>query len=60
MYREPDLSKTFRITGDGVVSFPLIGKVKVQGLATTEIEAVLEQRMSQGYLVHPQVSVGVA
>jgi polysaccharide export outer membrane protein len=60
VYREPDLSKRFRVTGGGSISFPLIGKVKVAGLPMAEIERTLEQHLARGYLVKPQVSVMVA
>lgn len=60
VYREPDLSKRFRVTGDGMISFPLIGKVKVAGFTMAEVERTLEQRLAQGYLVKPQASVMVA
>lgn len=60
VYREPDLSKRFRVTGDGMISVPLIGKVQVAGLTMAEIERTLEQRLARGYLVKPQVSVMVA
>jgi polysaccharide export outer membrane protein len=60
VYRESDLSKRFRVTGGGRISFPLIGTVKVAGLTMAEIEHLLEQRLAQGYLIKPQVSVMVA
>ncbi|MDH3599144.1 MAG: polysaccharide biosynthesis/export family protein [Candidatus Tectomicrobia bacterium] len=60
VYREPDLSKRFRVTGEGMISFPLIGKVKIAGLTMAEVERNLEKRLAQGYLVKPQASVMVA
>ncbi len=60
VYREADLSRTFRVRGDGFFSFPLIGRVRAQGCTTAELETALERRLAQGYLVKPQVSVAVA
>ena len=60
VYDEPDLSKNFRITGGGFISFPLIGRVQVNGRTASEIEEMLAQRLAQGYLINPQVSLAVA
>ncbi len=60
VYDEPDLSKKLRVSGNGSISFPLIGKIQVQHLSTTEIEEHIERMLSPRYLLHPQVSVQVA
>lgn len=60
VYREPDLSKRYRVMGAGTISFPMIGKVNVGNLTMAEIEQVLESNLAQGYLMNPQVSVMVA
>lgn len=60
VFDEADLSKNYRVTGEGSISFPLIGKVLVNGRTTSEIEEVLSQRLAQGYLIDPQVSLVVA
>jgi polysaccharide export outer membrane protein len=43
----------------GNISMPLIGNVKVVDLTPTEVDAKLTQLLSQKYLQHPEVSVGV-
>ena len=57
VYDQPQLSRTYSVQADGSLTFPLIGRVKVGGLTTSDVEAELRQRLSQGYLKNPQVGV---
>lgn len=59
VYDQPDLSKTVRISPDGLISFPLLGSLKVKGNTVTELQNLLERRLSEDYLVNPQVSIYV-
>ena len=57
-YDEPDLSTPeIRISFDGYLNFPLLGKVKTTGLTTSELESELERLLQDGYILHPQISV---
>jgi polysaccharide export outer membrane protein len=58
VYGEPDLTKTVRVAVDGNISYPLLGRVKVAGLTTQELEDSLSKLLREGgYIVNPQVSV---
>src|SRR3989339_370278 len=59
VYQEPDLDKAIRVSQDGYISFPLIGKVKVDGLTIIEAEKTLADLLGKDYLVDPQVNVFV-
>ena len=59
VYSEPDLSGTYRISADGSVDYPFAGRIMIAGLRTGEIQALLIQKLKQGYLRNPQVSVMV-
>jgi len=60
VYGEPDLTKTVRVAADGTISYPLIGKVNVDGLTTQGLEEKLSKLLIDGgYIVNPQVSVYV-
>ncbi|MBE7443794.1 MAG: polysaccharide biosynthesis/export family protein [Planctomycetia bacterium] len=48
-----------RVSIEGTISFPLIGDVPVAGLTPFQLEKKLEQLLSEGYLVNPNVSVVV-
>ncbi len=55
----PDLSKPVRVSEDGDISVPLVGRVHVTGKTTSELEQELAGRWSNGYLENPQVTVFV-
>lgn len=61
VYEEKDLSReAVRVSADGYISFPLIGRVKVDNLTTAEIEKLLAQKLAEGkYLLDAHVSVMV-
>lgn len=48
---------TIRVSHDGILSFPLIGDINVQGLTTQEVAKALETRLKDGYLRDPKVTV---
>ncbi|MCX5901622.1 MAG: polysaccharide export protein [Proteobacteria bacterium] len=48
-----------RVSADGYLSFPLIGRFKAAGLTTAQIEELITQKLSRGYVVDAHVSVEV-
>jgi polysaccharide export outer membrane protein len=59
VYDHPDLTTIARVSGDGLITLPLIGAVKVSGLSTTQISQRLTDLFADGYIVDPHVSVFV-
>jgi polysaccharide export outer membrane protein len=61
VYEEKDLSReAIRVSADGYISFPLIGRVKVDDLTTAEIEKRIALKLAEGkYLLDAHVSVMV-
>lgn len=60
VFREPDLSvEKVPVGADGVISLPLIGPVKAEGLTASELADVVTRKLGKGYLKHPKVSVNV-
>jgi polysaccharide export outer membrane protein len=61
VYEEADLTREeVRVSGDGYITFPLIGKLKVAGLSSTEIERLISDKLAeQQYLLNAHVSVTV-
>lgn len=55
-----DLNRIVEVAPDGTFSFPFIGKVPASGKSVFLLENVLVQKLSDGYLVGPQVTVGVS
>ncbi|UCD86542.1 MAG: polysaccharide biosynthesis/export family protein [Desulfobacterales bacterium] len=61
VYEEPDLSRNaVRVSADGYISFPLIGRLEVANLTTSEIEELISLKLAeQQYLLDAHVSVMV-
>ena len=62
VYEEQDLCReAVRVSGDGYISFPLIGRIKVANLTTSEIEKLISIKLAQEqYLLDAHVSVLVS
>jgi polysaccharide export outer membrane protein len=58
LFGNPDLHKQAIVPPDGIISFALIGEIKVMGLTARELEQKL-QTMYATYLVNPVVSVSL-
>jgi len=59
VFGQDDLSNSYVVDQAGSITMPLIGRVPARGHTTTEIAASVEQRLRNGYLRHPDVSVEV-
>jgi polysaccharide export outer membrane protein len=59
VWGQDDLSKEYPVDPDGYVSFPLIGRVKANGLTPTAFAGELRSGLEKDYLVNPQVLVSV-
>lgn len=57
VFDEPKLSAKARISEEGILSYPLIEDIKVKGLTPQEVETILEERLRDGYLKDPKVTV---
>ncbi|MFH1640904.1 MAG: polysaccharide biosynthesis/export family protein [Candidatus Omnitrophota bacterium] len=56
VYREEDMEREVRVSSDGYISFPLLGKVKVEELTVPELERDMMMELIK-YLKNPQVTV---
>jgi len=56
VFKEADMSRTARISGNGTITFPLAGVVKMSELSVPEAETLLAEKLSE-FLVKPQVTV---
>jgi polysaccharide biosynthesis/export protein len=60
VYDTPELTDAYRVDPAGDLTLPLCGKVKVQGLTSTEVARLLETTLKDGQvLTRPQVNVDV-
>ena len=59
VYGEPDLTGEFTVSGDGRISFPLIGNVDALGQTETQLASKITVALQAGYLKDPKVNVEV-
>jgi polysaccharide export outer membrane protein len=52
-----DLSRTVRVNSNGQISLPLVGAVTVGGKTVPEVEQAIADKLKNGYLQDPQVTV---
>lgn len=61
VYEEEDLSrKNVRVSADGMITFPLVGRLKVAGTTPSDIERLIAGELEKGqFLLNAHVSVTV-
>ncbi len=57
VHGHPDLTTRTRVTSDGQISFPLLGKVDVKGVTVQELESKLKELLEKDYLVKADLLV---
>lgn len=58
VWQHPDLSRTVVVNPAGVISYPLVGTLRVSGLSGDDLATRIREGLSK-YLVDPQVAVTV-
>jgi len=59
VWKEPDLAREVLVRPDGGISFPLAGDIEAAGKTTTEIQAIITERLRR-YIPEAVVSVSAA
>jgi polysaccharide export outer membrane protein len=57
VHGQPDMTTKTRVTTDGYISFPLLGKVMAGGQTVQDLEGSLKAALEKSYLVSAQVLV---
>ena len=60
VFGEDDLSGEFQVDGSGFIAMPLIGQVQAMSLSSDQLAGTITNRLQDGYLVAPRVSVAVS
>lgn len=55
----PELDRSVRVSGDGDITLPPLGVVRVAGLTPRELEIELEAQLRNQYMVDPHVGVQI-
>ncbi|OSM02369.1 polysaccharide biosynthesis/export family protein [Magnetofaba australis] len=56
---EPEMSVKARIQADGKISYAFVGEILAQGLSVKQLEKKIYDRLIDGYLKNPKVSISV-
>lgn len=60
VFQSPDLTVEARVSETGLISFPLLGPVRVGGLSPGQAERLIASRLREGsFLQNPQVTLNV-
>jgi polysaccharide export outer membrane protein len=59
VYNYPDLTTTERVSGEGVITLPLVGEINVAGMTTDLVAKTIANKLADGFIVNPNVSVFV-
>lgn len=60
VFDQANLNNTYTVDQAGYISVPLIGNVEARGRHTTELAADIAQRLQNGFVRDPDVSVEIA
>jgi polysaccharide export outer membrane protein len=60
VFQNQDLTVEARVSESGVISYPLLGAIKLGGLSPTDAERLISRKLKQGnFLQNPQVTLNV-
>ena len=59
IFGHDDLTKTMKVSPDGLINYPLIGKVMATSRTVDEVSAEIQERLATDFLVNPHVTVSV-
>ncbi|MCO5119333.1 MAG: polysaccharide export protein EpsE [Burkholderiaceae bacterium] len=60
VFQNNDLTVEARVSESGVISYPLLGVIKIGGLSPTDAERLIARRLKEGsFLQNPQVTLNV-
>jgi polysaccharide export outer membrane protein len=60
VYNQQSLSNDFTVNDDGMISYPMVGAVMARGQTVQELERDIYNKLNDGVLVKPGVSVQLA
>ncbi len=59
IFGEPDLSGKYTVQDTGKIAVPLIGETQLIGCTLSQVEGLLYQKFTDGYLINPSISVAL-
>ena len=59
VFDEAELTNSYRVDGDGFITFPYIGRVMASGMTLQELQDRIRTLLSAGFIKNPQVRVEI-
>ncbi|MBP5406845.1 polysaccharide biosynthesis/export family protein [bacterium] len=59
VFNEKELSGVYQVSPEGYIMFPFIGKLKVNGMDNFSVSVKIAEKLKDGYLKDPNVTVSV-
>lgn len=59
VWQSPDLTKAVTVQSDGTIDYPILGNLPAAGLTMGDLERAIRERLAQGYVKDPKVSIAV-
>lgn len=59
VFEQQSLTNAYTVDQAGYIAFPLVGQVPARGKTLTQLEATIAQKLRQGFLRDPDVSIEV-
>jgi len=57
VFQEPDLDRELRVSQDGELTFPLIGRVSAKERTLSQLEETVRAAYDRDFLVNPQITI---
>lgn len=57
VYGEKELTGTYQVSPDGAIFFPFVGEIIVDGLNNFSLAEKIAEKLKDGYIIDPQVTV---
>lgn len=59
VYDEPELSFEARVSDNGNIDYPFLGRIRLKGKTLEEVKSTIHEGLLDGYLLNPNVSVSI-
>lgn len=59
VFGQPDLTNTYQVDGQGMIQFPLVGRIHAGGMTAGQLQQEIIHKLSPDYIRNPSVSVEV-
>jgi len=59
VFGQPDLTNTYQVDGQGMLQFPLVGRIHAGGMTAGQLQQEIVHKLSPDYIRNPSVSVEV-